>query len=62
MSLQQLYDSGNPLWAKNYTPQQIATLLNKQYLEDPNLRDDVWALDPKMPSWYVDLFLLDTDR
>lgn len=33
-----------------------------QYLEDPNLRDDVWALDPKMPSWYIDLFLLDTDR
>lgn len=62
MSLQQLYDSGNPLWAKNYTPQQIATLLEKQYLEDPNLMDDVWALDPKMPSWYIDLFLLDTDR
>lgn len=62
MSLQQLYDSGNPLWAKNYTPQQIAALLKKQYLEDPKLRDDVWALDPNSPRWYLDLFLLDASR
>lgn len=58
MTIQQLYDAGSPLWAHEYTPHQIQTLYDRHCLDDPTLMREVWKMDPKLPSWYVDLFIL----
>ena len=58
MTKQQLYDSGSPLWARNYTPHQIQTLYDRHYLDDPIFRNEVWLIDPKSSSWYMDLYIL----
>ena len=58
MTNQQLYNTGSPLWARNYTPHQIQTLYDRHYLENATMMREVWAMDPKLPSWYVDLFIL----
>lgn len=62
MTIQQLYESGSPLWAHNYTPHQIQTLYDRKYLDDPILMADVWALDPTTTRWYIDLYLLNTTK
>lgn len=62
MTNQQLYDSGSPLWARNYTPHQIQTLYDRHYLDNAAMRREVWRMDPKLPSWYIDLYLLNATK
>lgn len=62
MTNQQLYDSGSPLWAHNYTPHQIQTLYDRHYLDNAAMMREVWKMDPKLPSWYIDLYLLNATK
>lgn len=62
MTNQQLYDSGSPLWARNYTPHQIQTLYDRHYLDNAAMMRKVWRMDPKLPSWYIDLYLLNATK
>lgn len=62
MTNQQMYDSGSPLWARNYTPHQIQTLYDRHYLDNAAMMREVWRMDPKLPSWYIDLYLLNATK